>query len=152
MIRRFSFTDLDEVLDIERQAFPKSPYDRATFVNLQWLYPETFFVYVNPSSRGGEDRIVGYIIFSKDGHIISIAVLPPWRRKGIGKQLLEIVLRTSGIRKIWAEVRVSNQGAQAFYFSQGFQVMGVVPNYYGTEDALIIQRNLTDSKPRDSSG
>ncbi len=152
MIRHFSFADLDEVLDIERQAFPKSPYDLATFVNLQWFYPETFFVYVNPSSRGGEDQIVGYIIFSKDGHIISIAVLPPWRRKGIGRQLLELALRAPGIRKIWAEVRVSNQGAQAFYFSLGFQVMGRVPNYYGNEDALIIQRGLTSSKPTDSSG
>jgi ribosomal protein S18 acetylase RimI-like enzyme len=60
MIRRFSFVDLDEILDIERQAFPKSPYDRATFANLQWLYPETFFVYVNRSSQQGEGQIVGY--------------------------------------------------------------------------------------------
>ena len=151
MIRRFSFFDIDEILDIERQAFPKSPYDRATFANLQWLYPETFFVYVNPSSQQGEGQIVGYIIFSKDGHIISIAVLPLWRRKGIGKQLLETVLQAPGLRRIWAEVRVRNQRAQAFYFSLGFQVIGVVPDYYGNEDALVIERNITNRDPRDSS-
>jgi ribosomal protein S18 acetylase RimI-like enzyme len=192
MIRPFSLSDLECILQIENQSFPKSPYDWTTFLNLHYLYPETFLVHVNPSSpppeasgspstrdfgelsraaqAGGlrvdserrlpsrpegrglgvverlntihgqkEEQILGYVIFSQDGHIISIAVLPQHRRKGIGTQLLQRVMKTPRIKKVWAEVRRSNQGAQAFYSKMGFQITDRVPNYYGNEDALIVQ-------------
>jgi ribosomal protein S18 acetylase RimI-like enzyme len=190
MIRPFSLPDLESVLQIESQSFPKSPYDWTTFLNLHYFYPDTFLVYVNPSipqleasastrafgelSRAAqpeglrvdpgrrlhprpegrgldavervdtihgqkEEEISGYIIFSQDGHIISIAVLPQRRRKGIGTQLLQRVMKTPRVKKVWAEVRKSNQGAQAFYLKMGFQITDMVPNYYGNEDALIIQ-------------
>ena len=139
MIRPFSFSDLDSVLQIESQSFPKSPYDWTTFLNLHYLYPETFLVYINMDEGQKEEEILGYIIFTQDGHIISIAVHPQNRRKGIGTQLLQKAIDTPHLKKVWAEVRRSNRGAQAFYANLGFQIMGMVPNYYGNEDALIIQ-------------
>ena len=140
MIRRFSFIDLDRVLEIERRAFPKSPYNWATFVNLQWLYPETFLVYVEKMSPEEEAKIWGYITFSEDGHIISIAVHPERRRQGIGKILVGRVITAPRVKKVWGEVRRSNVGAQAFYRSLGFAVVGMTSNYYGNEDALIMER------------
>jgi ribosomal-protein-alanine N-acetyltransferase len=139
MIRPFSFSDLDSILQIENQSFPKSPYDWTTFLNLHYLYPETFLVYVNTSHGRKKEEILGYIIFTQDGHIISIAVHPQDQRKGIGAQLLQRVMKTPHLKKVWAEVRRSNQGAQAFYAKLGFQITGLVPNYYGNEDALILQ-------------
>ncbi len=139
MIQSFTFSDLDRILQIELQSFPKSPYDWATFINLHYLYPETFLVYVGPTLDRKEGQILGYIVFTKEGHIISIAVHPQHRRRGIGKELLQRVMITPHLKKVWAEVRRSNQGAQVFYFHMGFQVTGVVPNYYGNEDALIVQ-------------
>ena len=139
MIRPFSFSDLDSILQIENQSFPKSPYDGTTFLNLHYLYPETFLVHINTIRGQKEEKILGYVIFSQDGHVISIAVSPQYRRKGIGTQLLQRVMKTPRIRKVWAEVRRSNQGAQAFYFKMGFRITDRVPNYYGNEDALIIQ-------------
>jgi ribosomal-protein-alanine N-acetyltransferase len=139
MIRPFSFSDLDRILQIERQAFPKSPYDWTTFINLHWLYSETFWVYMDTESGRAEKQILAYLIFSRDGHIISIAVHPQHRRRGIGKKLLEKAIDAYHLRKLWAEVRKSNEGAQTFYLRMGFQIIGVVPNYYGNEDALIVQ-------------
>jgi ribosomal-protein-alanine N-acetyltransferase len=139
MIRPFSLSDLDSILQIENQSFPKSPYDGTTFLNLHYLYPETFLVHVNTIHGQKEEKILGYVIFSQDGHVISIAVPPRHRRKGIGTQLLQRVMKTPHIKKVWAEVRRSNQGAQAFYSKMGFQITDRVPNYYGNEDALIIQ-------------
>jgi ribosomal protein S18 acetylase RimI-like enzyme len=138
IIRRFSFSDLDSVLQIESQSFPKSPYDWTTFLNLHYLYPETFLVCVN-ANHDRDEEILGYIIFSRDGHIISIAVHLLHRRRGIATRLLQRAMKTSHLTKVWAEVRRSNQGAQAFYSRMGFQITGVIPNYYGNEDALIIQ-------------
>ncbi|MEI9479572.1 MAG: GNAT family N-acetyltransferase [Deltaproteobacteria bacterium] len=142
MIRRFSFADLDRILEIERQAFPKSPYDLATFLNLYWLHPETFWVYVERTHGWEKGQIFAYIVFARDGHIISIAIDPAWRRKGIGKALLERAINHPRIKKLRAEVRVSNKGAQAFYEEMGFQVVRVVSNYYGDEDALIVEKNV----------
>ena len=139
MIQPFSLSDLDGVLQIEAQSFPKSPYDWATFINLHYFFPETFLIYVDTTRDGKEGQILGYIIYSTDGHIISIAVHPSHRKRGIGTELLNRVMNTPNLERVWAEVRKSNQGAQAFYFHKGFQISGVVPNYYGNEDALIVQ-------------
>jgi len=94
---------------------------------------------VNTNHDRKEEEILGYIIFTMEGHVISIAVHPHHRRKGIGRKLLQKAMQTPHLKKVWAEVRRSNQGAQAFYFNMGFQITGMVPNYYGNEDALIIQ-------------
>ncbi len=138
MIRSFALSDLDEVLQIERLSFPKSPYDWVTFVRLHWLYPDTFWVYTQEEGKEERDRLLAYLIFSREGHIISIAVRPEHRRKGIGKELVSEAIRRFGLRKLWAEVRKSNRGAQAFYSKLGFHIIDEIPNYYGNEDALVV--------------
>jgi [ribosomal protein S18]-alanine N-acetyltransferase len=147
MIRPFSLSDLESILQIETQSFPKSPYDWTTFLSLHYLYAETFWVYINTNHGQKEAKILGYIILSQDGHIISIAVHPHHRREGIGKELLEKAMNLPRLKKIWAEVRRSNQGAQAFYSKMGFQMTGMVPDYYGKEDALILEWTPADSPP-----
>ena len=137
MIRPVSFSDLNSILQIESQSFPKSPYDWTTFLHLHMLHPDTFWVYCNADRV--EEEILGYIIFSQNGHVISIAVHPRHRRKGIGALLLRMAMNTPNLEKVWAEVRISNLGAQAFYSKLEFQIAGLVPNYYGNEDALIVQ-------------
>ena len=138
MIRPFSLTDLERILQIEHLAFPKSPYDGITFVHLHWLHPGTFWVYVGKGSKLEENPLLAYLIFSRDGHIISIAVHPQHRRRGIGKELIEKTVQRFHFKKLWAEVRRSNGGAQDFYLKLGFKIAGEIPDYYGNEDALIV--------------
>jgi ribosomal protein S18 acetylase RimI-like enzyme len=148
MIRTFSLSDLDRILQIELHSFPKSPYDQTTFIHLYYYYSKTFLVYVNPALDRKEGQILGYIVFTAEGHIISIAVDYLHRRKGVGKELLERAMCLPHLKKVWAEVRKSNNGAQAFYLKMGFQITGLVPNYYGNEDALIME--WTPSSPTSS--
>jgi hypothetical protein len=61
MIRPFSSSDLDSILQIERQSFPKSPYDWTIFLNLYTLYPKTFLVYAHTTYDQKEVEIWGYI-------------------------------------------------------------------------------------------
>jgi ribosomal-protein-alanine N-acetyltransferase len=138
MIRPFTLPDLNAILKIERESFPKSPYDRMTFMELHYLFPHQFLVYLGPDSDR-EKRIWGYIIFSPEGHIISIAVLPSQRRKGVGKELLRKAMETPDLKRLQVEVRRSNLGARAFYSRMGFVAVGIIPNYYGNEDALMMQ-------------
>lgn len=68
-----------------------------------------------------------------------MAVDPAYRRKGIGRSLLETAFSLLRCRSMRAEVRRSNLGAQAFYETMGFRRVGEIPNYYGNEDALIME-------------
>ena len=147
MIRSFSLSDLEQILEIEKTSFPKSPYDWATFLNLFYQYPKTFLVYIDTRHGVGGNRILGYIVFTASGHILSIAVDPRHRKKGVGKALIERALHLRRVKKIWAEVRKGNLGAQAFYLKMGFQIIREVPNYYGDEDALIIERAPSEPAP-----
>ncbi len=137
MIRPFALSDLNKILQIEALSFPKSPYDWMTFVQLHWLHPDTFWVYLVKGSTG-EDELVGYLVFSREGHIISIAIHPDHRRAGIGKRLIQEAIQRFHFRRLWAEVRKSNEGAQAFYLKMGFKIVDEIPNYYGNEDAWIV--------------
>ena len=132
-IRRFNRKDLGDIMEIEERAFPKSPYSPFTFLHYALAFPKNFLVCEH------EGKIVGYIIFHSDGHIISIAVHPEWRRKGIGTALMNKVFKRTG-GKAMVEVRESNKIAINFYKKLGFVFKTRVPSYYGDEDALIMVR------------
>ncbi|MFQ5841195.1 MAG: ribosomal protein S18-alanine N-acetyltransferase [Thermodesulfobacteriota bacterium] len=133
MIRIFTPPDIDRILEIEAQAFPKSPYNQHIFTSLYRSNATTFLVYE-------EEEILGYLIHTREGHIISIAVDPRHRRKGIGTQLVKDVFRNSTGEFVWVEVRETNVGAQVFYEKLGFRRKGVIAKYYRTEDAYIMVR------------
>jgi ribosomal-protein-alanine acetyltransferase len=130
-IRKFSPDDINKILIIEKQAFPKTAYSRQTFLNFLKHFPDTFIVI-----ETGED-IVGYIMFDKSGHIHSTAVKPAFRMKGFGRMLFTHASKYAQKRP-WLEVRSKNTGAIAFYKSMGMKITGRIPNYYQSDDALIM--------------
>ena len=112
-----------------------------------------------------DGRIVGYIMNRietkinknslfhwktyKVGHVISIAVLPEYRNKGIGSTLLtraiELMKKNYGVKKVYLEVRVSNEGAIRLYNKFGFQIEDVIPHYYRDgEDAYLMEKELEE--------
>jgi ribosomal-protein-alanine N-acetyltransferase len=130
MIRTFELKDLIQVMGIEENSFPKTAYNSFTLLFLSQHY--RFLVY-------DDGKILGYVVYDpKDGHIISIAVLPESRRKGIGRRLMEEVFKEC--KRSWLEVRASNEAAQGFYERLGFQKKGRIEGYYEDEDALVMVR------------
>lgn len=100
---------------IEEQAVPES---------LEWesLDPEcAWFV-----ARAGGGEVVGIVRLTPDGRIGRMAVLPSWRRRGVGAALLDAVMMAAR-RQGCATPRLSAQThAVAFYARFGFQVEGEV--------------------------
>ncbi len=140
MIRPLRPADFYELLEIEAQAFPKSQYDRGQLWILYLKYPNTFLLEVS-------DQIDGYIVFSPNGHIISMAVRPEHRRKGIGTSLVQEAIDHCTEKSLRLEVRVSNVGAQKFYQTIGFRITACIHSYYQDgEDAFIMERPATESK------
>ncbi|MBU2498612.1 MAG: hypothetical protein KKE57_06925, partial [Proteobacteria bacterium] len=67
-VRTFRSEDIDKILDIESQAFPKTRYSKEIFLTYAKVLPEGFIV-----AEGGDD-IAGYMIFDPNGHVHSTAV------------------------------------------------------------------------------
>ncbi len=131
-IRKFKTEDINKILEIEEQAFPKTAYSKQTFLNYGNSFPDTFIVI-----ETGDD-IVGYIIFDRAGHIHSTAVKRTYRMKGFGRMLFMHAVKYAR-KRLWLEVRSKNSGAIAFYKSLGMKITGKIPNYYGSDDALIME-------------
>jgi ribosomal-protein-alanine N-acetyltransferase len=84
-----------------------------------------------------------------DAELLTMAVLPTLRRRGIGRALLAelVVCATAyGAGAIWLEVRVSNEPAIALYRTAGFVETGRRKGYYrtpsGREDAIMMRLGL----------
>ena len=133
-IRLFRKEDINKILEIEEEAFPKSAYSKETLLGYSNIFRDHFIVV-----ELGED-IVGYIIFDMGGHILSTAVRTSYRKKGFGKMLFMHAL-TCAKKRLWLEVRSKNDAAIAFYKSMGMKIEGRSSNYYGNDDALIMVMN-----------
>ena len=92
------------------------------------------------------DEVAGYggmWLMVDEGHIITFAVHPDWRRQKIGERLLLAFLdlaRDRGAHEATLEVRLSNLPARRLYEKFGFRPVGLRPRYYSDngEDALIM--------------
>jgi len=130
-IREFRREDMNAILEIEAQAFPKTAYSKSTFLNYAGRFPDSFFV------LDTNEGIAGYIIIDLEGHIHSTSVKPAFRRKGFGTKLFTHAAAWAP-KSSWLEVRSRNSGAIAFYRAMGMTLLGKIPGYYGDDDALIL--------------
>lgn len=72
------------------------------------------------------------------GRIDSVAVLPRFRRRGIGRTLIEFALdsfRRARVPVCALEVRPSNRRATRLYRTLGFEVTRLLPGYYSDGEA-----------------
>jgi ribosomal-protein-alanine N-acetyltransferase len=149
--------DILDVMDINRICLPEN-YTYGFFEELAKNYPKAFWVAVH------NGRVVGYVmcrverVFSKfdflkvrrAGHIVSVAVLPQYRRMGLAEELMRRSLKALrfeyGCDEAYLEVRISNTPAIELYHKLGFKERDVLRRYYADgEDALLMAIRLQDS-------
>ncbi len=144
-IRPMTPGDVEAVLAIEAASF-SSPWSLRTFYHI--LAAEKDFKAFVAVGAGGpsEGAVMGYGAFFDMGeecHLISLAVHPDRRRRGIGGRLLIHMAGlawSGGARLITLEVRLSNKAAAAFYEAHGFIPVAVRERYYedNGESALVM--------------
>lgn len=94
------------------------------------------------------DKVVGYVGSQSvmgEADMMNIAVDPLFRRRGIGRMLVEFLVRCLKDINVYCltlEVRASNIAAITLYDSMQFKQVGRRPNYYSypKEDALILRK------------
>ena len=140
--------DVPDVHRIEAASFPMPWPDYAFRQELQTNRLAHYLIV-----RSGEETVAygGLWLLVDEAHITTFAVLPEWRRRGIGGRLMvalmDLAVRLNS-RVMTLEVRLSNRPARALYASFGFKPVGVRPRYYSDngEDALIMTTDvLTDA-------
>jgi len=98
-------------------------------------------------------RIAGFAMLrlaADEAELMTIAVDPKWRGKGVGRALLEAAfadLLMSPARRMFLEVAADNAAAIALYRGHGFAEIGRRSGYYPRPDgtpatALVMSRNL----------
>ena len=141
-IRALRPQDLDVVEEIERASYP-TPWSRSMFA-AELQKPTSLAI----GAYHDSGELVGYAFVSRyvdAWHVMNIAVVPEFRRRGIGRSLLERLFEVTADdarRGYTLEVRVSNSEAIRLYEELGFEARGVRRGYYtdNREDALIMWR------------
>ena len=152
-LRKFVPDDLQNVMQINRVCLPEN-YSDFFFMDLHQRYPETFII----CEENGQ--IEGYIMcrievglsnygFSglvRKGHVVSIAVLPQFRHRGVAQAIIKKALEGMDYYKskqCFLEVRVTNDIAISLYKKLGFEVTRTINGYYSDgEDAYVMTKRL----------
>ena len=146
-IRQMKVEDSAAIAEMEHQTFSDAWSEKAILDTLR--NPKTICLVAEKIGK-----IVGYcIVYTADDEadIARIAVLKESRRFGIASELihaLDVICWENQIQIIMLDVRVSNDGARAFYEKHGFTQDGIRENYYKNpiEDAILMSRAVIPTK------
>lgn len=163
-IRKAIAADIARIVEIETRCFP-TPWPRELLAS--YLGEDGFMVYEQ------DGAVIGYMILGikipsflarlerrmlaalhgqeasleeNTGHIMNLAVDPPFRRRSIGSMLLQKgleYLQSLGAKNCELEVRVNNEEAIELYRRFGFVIKEVIKNYYRNgDDAYLMAKRL----------
>jgi len=149
-LRTASASDLENIEIIEKGSFDRERYQKEVLKLL--LTGEDFMTIVAEEN----DLVVGYAtVFCRRGcdsaRIVSIAVLPDFRRRGIAEELLagiEECASAASAERLVLEVAQANVPAINLYLRHGFAVMYELPDYYGPEKGAFYMEKALKEKER----
>jgi ribosomal-protein-alanine N-acetyltransferase len=136
-----------QLQDLEAGCFAAAAWDRKTWEKLF----ENRKLFVTFEFQQG--TLAGFVVVAQvgdEGELLRIGVRENWRRKGIGRRLLESALqalRLSGVATLFLEVREGNQPAVRFYRQFGCRQTGKRKNYYSQPagDALLFSYQINQT-------
>jgi ribosomal-protein-alanine N-acetyltransferase len=137
-----SLADLDTLMAIEAAAYP-FPWSRGNFVD------SLHAGYLARKRLDAAGRWLGYFIAMpgvQEMHLLNLTVAPQHQRQGHARAMLDELVQRSGAlgaRRLWLEVRFSNQRAQDLYRHYGFRDVGLRRGYYpagalARENAIVM--------------
>ncbi len=138
--------DLDDVEHIENLSFD-TPWPRSAYENE--LCENQFARYLTLKEKNRVVAYGGMWFILNEAHITNIAVHPEYRRRGLGRKLLQSMINLgifNGIKSFTLEVKESNITAIGLYSTMGFVKAGIRKGYYADtgDDAIIMWLKLKD--------
>ena len=139
--------DIPVLASYEKLLFPYSPWNTAQFKEVFAGIPTTRFMSVAES----DNTIIGYCgVFlpapGVEADILTVAVLPEYRRQGIAQEFMrqiEAWARDRGATAMMLEVEQTNDSAIALYTKLGYMKISVRMDYYGPgQDAFVMRKEF----------
>jgi [ribosomal protein S18]-alanine N-acetyltransferase len=139
--------DIPVLATYEKELFPYSPWSTSQFKEEFAGIPTTRYMSVAESGN----RIVGYCgVFlpapGVEADILTVAVLPDFRRQGIAREFMRQIEQWSkerGASAMMLEVEQSNSSAIELYTSLGYMKISVRMDYYGPDqDAFVMRKDF----------
>ena len=142
-IEKMDREHLDEVLFIETSS-SLTPWSKEMFLEeLRNPLAHSFVYYRVDEAQGS--HLAGFICFrniGEESELLNIAVHPLYRRKGIGRKLMQYYMelgRARQIKTFYLEVHVANPPAISLYQGFSYQPVGMRKKFYqGKFDALMM--------------
>ncbi|MEZ8220121.1 [SSU ribosomal protein S18P]-alanine acetyltransferase [Candidatus Fervidibacteria bacterium JGI MDM2 JNZ-1-D12] len=142
VIRPMTYSDLDDVVRLEKMCFGLGAWSRGSFASELKRGQKSYFVVARINGV-----LVGFAGWRQEGdeaHVANIAVHPKMRGRKIGELLLRTILEEAvrrGLNTSLLEVRKSNLIAQNLYRKYGYKVVTIRRAYYQfpLEDAVIMK-------------
>ncbi len=140
--------DLLEVVEIEENSGLSRWGWAAYYAELQGTNSNLMLVarVANTKQQQRSHSLAGYVVArmgANELHINNVAVRENYRRRGIGRSLLDKILeagKRAGVACAFLELRAGNDPALALYEKCGFRVTARRQKYYSepAEDALVM--------------
>ncbi|CAN2215213.1 RimI Acetyltransferases [Candidatus Nanopelagicaceae bacterium] len=139
--------DTPVLASYEKQLFPYSPWNTAQFKEEFAGIPTTRYMSVAEANN----TIIGYCgVFlpapGVEADILTVAVLPEYRRQGIAKEFMRQIEEWSkdrGASAMMLEVEQTNESAIELYKSLGYMKISVRMDYYGPgKDAFVMRKDF----------
>lgn len=134
--------DISQISEIEQQITPH-PWRESQFIDSHVKH--------SCLSLTLNSQVIGYAIYHvvvDEAEILNIAIAKPFQGKGHGRVLLDYLIAAvmKRAKRLFLEVRVSNDSAIQLYNNAGFVEICLRTNYYqtadGPEDAILMAMEL----------
>ena len=120
---------LEEIMEIEKKSF-KTPYSIKAMKTAFQFCPWKYGIFK-------DEKIIGFILTFKESrvayHIVTFAIDPKYRKKGLGTKLLNYMIdktKEYGAKEWRLEVETNNEEAIKLYEKEKFERGGIIVNYY----------------------
>ena len=145
-IRPVTFKDIETLYALDQICFPPGiAYSRGELRRFLGIATAQGVLADRDGTLAG--FAVGYLTRGRTAHVVTLDVGPGERRRGLGKALLESLLKRlarAGALEARLEVATENTGAIAFYEKLAFRVRRPLPGYYGPgRDGLEMERPIS---------
>ena len=150
-LRPAAIADCDALSEVHASAFRRGWSD-AEFESLL-VQPGVHALLACHRNWFGREAAIGFILYrlaAEEAEVLAVAVAPDYRRRGVGRQLMEEAMRHAyreGAGEIHLEVEDTNSAAIALYRDIEFRESGRRTGYYAQEretpgGALVMVRQL----------
>ena len=141
-IRKAVLSDLNAALELDREAFGVDAWSILDYAGV------FSFRSVKKFTALVDDKFAGFAASEFDRQqdaicLMTLAVRPEYRKRGIGTALLKHCEEAFAIKKYYLNVDCTNESAIRLYLRMGYQQTGILPSYYlNGHDALIMEKDV----------